>query len=302
LIAVSHPGHSLKPSKFTYHAPQTIDEAISLLSQNDGSARVLAGGQSLIPIMNFRLAAPAALVDLGKIANLAYIREDGGRIRIGAMTRQRSIEFSPLIREKLPLLHEAIGWVGHLPTRSRGTVGGSIAHADPSTEIPMVLQALEGEVSARGSNGERTIKAEDLFVGQLTTALESNEILTEIRFPVMPADAGYAFEEFARRHGDFAIVAIAAAVRIEGGACPWVRLAAAGTGPTPLKLRAAAAILVKKGLNAAAIDEASEAAGEELVEPTSDNNGSADFRRHLAKVLTGRAVRRAVVMAREKAH
>jgi CO/xanthine dehydrogenase FAD-binding subunit len=292
----------LKPSKFVYHAPQTIDEAISLLSQHDGSARVLAGGQSLIPIMNFRLGAPAALVDLGKIANLAYIREDGGRILIGAMTRQRSIEFSLLIREKLPLLYEAIGWVGHLPTRSRGTVGGSIAHADPSTEIPMVLQALEGEVSARGPNGERTIKAEDLFVGHLTTALEPNEILTEIRFPVMPADAGYAFEEFARRHGDFAIVAIAAAVRLENGARPWVRLAAAGTGPTPLKLRAAAAILVSKGLDAAAIDEASEAAGEELVEPTSDQNGSADFRRHLAKVLTGRAVQRAVAMAREKAH
>jgi CO/xanthine dehydrogenase FAD-binding subunit len=291
----------LKPSKFTYHAPHNIDEAISLLSQYDGSARVLAGGQSLIPIMNFRLAAPEALVDLGKIANLAYIREDGGKVRIGAMTRQRSIEFSPLIREKLPLLREAIGWVGHLPTRSRGTVGGSIAHADPSTEIPMVLQALEGEVSARGPNGERTIEAKDLFVAHLTTALEPDEILTEIRFPVMPADAGYAFEEFARRHGDFAIVAIAAAVRIENGACPWVRLAAAGTGPTPLKLRAAATILVEKGLNEAAIDEASEAAGEELVEPTSDNNGSAEFRRHLAKVLTGRAVRRAVAMAREKA-
>jgi aerobic carbon-monoxide dehydrogenase medium subunit len=221
----------LKPSKFTYHAPHNIDEAISLLSQYDGSARVLAGGQSLIPIMNFRLAAPAALVDLGKIANLAYIREDGGKVRIGAMTRQRSIEFSPLIGEKLPLLREAIGWVGHLPTRSRGTVGGSIAHADPSTEIPMVLQALEGEVSARGPNGERTIEAEDLFVAHLTTALEPDEILTETRFPVMPADAGYA----------------------------------------------------------------------ELVEPTSDNNGSAEFRRHLAKVLTGRAVRRAVAMAREKA-
>jgi aerobic carbon-monoxide dehydrogenase medium subunit len=292
----------LKPSKFTYHAPQSIDEAVSLLSRNDGSARVLAGGQSLIPIMNFRMASPSALVDLGKIPNLAYIREDGGAIRIGAMTRQRSIEFSPLIHDKLPLLHEAIGWVGHLPTRSRGTVGGSIAHADPSTEIPVVLQALEGEVTARGPNGERTIKAEDLFVGPLTTALEPNEILTEIRFPVMPADTGYAFEEFARRHGDFAIVAIAAAVGIDGGACRWVRLAVAGAGPTPLKLTAAVAILLNKGLEPAAIDEASDAASEELLEPTSDNNGSAEFRRHLTKVLTGRAIRRAVAMASEKAH
>jgi aerobic carbon-monoxide dehydrogenase medium subunit len=292
----------LKPSRFIYHAPRSIDEAVRLLNENDGSARILAGGQSLIPMMNFRMAAPAALVDLGKIQDLAYIRDNGGAVRIGAMTRQRSIEFSPLVREKLPLLREAIGWVGHLPTRSRGTVGGSIAHADPSTEIPMVLQALEGEITTRGPNGERTIKAEDLFVGPLTTALEPNEILTEIRFPVMPADAGYAFEEFARRHGDFAIVAIAAAIRINDGAPPWVRLAAAGTGPTPLKLNAAAAILLNRGLDAAAIDEASDAAGEELVEPTSDNNGSGEFRRHLTKVLTGRAIRRAVAMAMEKAH
>jgi aerobic carbon-monoxide dehydrogenase medium subunit len=290
----------VKPRKFTYHAPRSIDEAVSLLNQRDGSM-VLAGGQSLIPIMNFRMAAPTALVDLGKIPDLAYIREDGSAIRIGAMTRQRSIEFSPLIREKLPLLHEAIGWVGHLPTRSRGTVGGSIAYADPSTEIPMVLQALEGEVTARGPNSERTIKVEDLFVGPLTTALEPNEILTEIRFPVMPADAGYAFEEFARRHGDFAIVAIAAAIRIDAGVCRWVRLAAAGTGPTPLKLRAAAAILLNKRLDTAVIDEASDAAGEELVEPTSDNNGSAEFRRHLTKVMTGRAIRRSVAMAMEEA-
>lgn len=291
----------MKPSKFTYHAPASIDDAVILLSESDGDARILAGGQSLIPIMNFRLAAPAALVDLGKIPGLAYVREEAGLIRIGAMTRQRSIEFSPLIREKLPLLHEAIGWVGHLPTRSRGTAGGSVAHADPSTEIPAVLRALDGEVTARGPNGERTIKAADLFVGHLTTALEPNEVLTEIRFPVMPAGAGYAFEEFARRHGDFAIVAIAATVRIDADGCPWVGLAAAGTGPTPLKLKAAAAILLNKGVGAAAIDEASEAAGEELVEPTSDNNGSAEFRRHLTKVLTGRAIRRAVAMAKEKA-
>lgn len=292
----------MKPSKFTYHAPETVDEAINILGQHDGDARVLAGGQTLIPMMNFRMATPAVIVDLGKIPDLAYMREDGGVIEIGAMTRQRFIEFSPLARDKLPLLHEAIRWVGHLPTRSRGTIGGSIAHADPSAEIPMVLQALEGEVVARGPDGDRTIKAADLFVSPLTTSLAATEILTEIRLPVMPADAGHAVEEFARRHGDFAIVAIAAAVRIDGEACLWARLAAAGTGPTPLRLRAAEAILVNSGLGEAALEEASDAAASELVEPSSDSNGSADYRRHLTRVLTGRAIQRAIAMAREKAN
>jgi carbon-monoxide dehydrogenase medium subunit len=290
----------LKPSKFAYHAPETIEEAISLLGRYNGNARVLAGGQSLIPIMNFRMASPSAIVDLGRIPKLAYVHEKNGTIHIGAMTRQRSIEFSPLIREKLPLLHEAIGWVGHLPTRSRGTIGGSIAHADPSTEIPMVVQALEGEVIARGPNGARTIKAEDLFLSHLTTSLEPYEILVEIRLPVMPADVGYAVEEFARRRGDFAIVAIAAAIRLDGKACRLVRLAAAGIGPTPFRLRAAEKILMNNGLDHVAVEKASHAAAAELIDPPSDSNGSADFRRHITGELTKRAVQRAITIAGEK--
>jgi aerobic carbon-monoxide dehydrogenase medium subunit len=292
----------LKPARFAYHAPETIEEAIKILGQYKGNARILAGGQSLIPIMNFRMASPSAVVDLGRIANLAYIGEENDMIQIGAMTRQRAVEFSPLIREKLPLLHEAIGWVGHLPTRSRGTIGGSIAHADPSTEIPMVLQALEGEVIAQGPNGKRAINAADLFLAPLTTSLEPFEILIEVRLPVMPHDVGHAIEEFARRRGDFAIVAIAAAVRLNGEACRSVRLAAAGIGPTPLRLHAAERVLLDSKLGADAMEAAAKAAAAELVEPSSDSNASADFRRLLAEELTRRAVRRAVTMAKEKAN
>src|SRR5580700_11238771 len=167
----------MKPASFDYHAPASVDEALALLRRYDSNARVLAGGQSLIPMMNFRLAAPPALIDLNRIPDLAYIKAEGDVVRIGAMTRQRTIEFSALVAEKLPLLREAIRHVGHLPTRSRGTIGGSIAHADPAAEIPMVLQALEGEVVVRAPQGERRIRAADLFRDALTTSLTPDEII-----------------------------------------------------------------------------------------------------------------------------
>src|SRR5204863_6480341 len=196
----------MKPAKFEYHAPSTLDEAIALLVRYGGDAKLLAGGQSLVPLLNFRLARPAALVDLNRIASLAYIREQDGQVRFGAMTRQRTIEFSPVVAQRLPLLKEATRWVGHLPIRTRGTIGGSIAHADPSAEYPAVLAALDGEVVARGAKGERVLKPRDFFQTYLTTNLAADEILTEVRLPATPAGAGYAFEVFARRHGDFAII------------------------------------------------------------------------------------------------
>lgn len=282
----------MKPAKFAYHAPNSLDEALSLLKGYAGEARVLAGGQSLIPMMNFRLASPPALVDLNRMPGLDYIRQEHGMVRIGAMTRQRAIEFSGLVGEQLPLLREAIKLVGHLPTRSRGTIGGSLAHADPAAELPMMLQVLEGEVVARGPDGERVIKAADFFRSILTTALAPEEILIEVRLPAMPANAGYAVEEFARRHGDFAIAAVAAVILRQGDRCVKARLATAGTGPVPLRLRAAEAILESKGLGEAAVEEAAAAAASS-VEPMTDQNGSAEFRRHLTRALAGRAVRRA---------
>ena len=286
----------MKPAKFDYHAPTSLDDAVALLQRYGGDAKILAGGQSLMPLLNFRLSRPAALVDLNRIASLAYIREENGQVRLGAMTRQRTIEFSPVVARRLPLLSEATKWVGHLPIRTRGTIGGSIAHADPSAEYPAVLTALEGEVVASGPKGERVVKAKDLFLTYLTTSLKSDEVLSEIRLPVMPMGAGFALEEFARRHGDFAIVAIAAMVVPDATRCKQARLATAGAGPVPVRLRAAEEILERDGVTDAAIDAAARRVAE-LVSPDSDIHASADYRRHLTMVLTRRALKRAIKVA-----
>ena len=287
----------MKPAKFDYHAPTTVEQALELLGRYGGDAKLLAGGQSLMPLLNFRLSRPAALVDLNRIPSLVYIKEADGQVRFGAMTRQRTIEFSPVVQARVPLLREATKLVGHLPIRTRGTIGGSIAHADPSAEYPTVLTALEGEVVARGPKGERVIKAKDLFRTYLTTSLTPDEILVEVRLPAMPMGAGYALEEFARRHGDFAIVGIAAVVVKAGARCTLARLATAGAGPVPVRLRAAEEILERDGLGDAAIEAAARRASE-LVSPDSDIHASADYRRHLAGVLTKRALKRALGVAR----
>ena len=282
----------MKPASFEYHAPTTVDEALTLLQANGPDCRVLAGGQTLIPMMNFRLASPPVIVDLNRIPDLAYIKDQGDSICIGAMTRQRTIEFSPVIADKLPLLTAAIKLVGHLPTRSRGTIGGSIANADPAAELPMVLQVLDGAVVVRGLRGQRSIAASDLFQGAMTTSIAPDEILVEVRLPVMPAGAGFAIEEFARRHGDFAIAAVIAVILREGQGCARARIATAGVSSHSERLRAAEQILEQHGLGEDAIAQAAEAASE-AVEPLSDRKGSAAYRRQLTQVLTERAVRRA---------
>jgi aerobic carbon-monoxide dehydrogenase medium subunit len=283
----------MKPPRFDYHAPATVDEALALLARYGGEAKPLAGGQSLMPLLNFRLARPAALVDLNRIGALTYIHEVDGHVRLGAMTRQRAIELSPVVARQLPLLHDATRWVGHLPIRSRGTIGGSIAHADPSAEYPAVFTALEGEVVVQGPRGERTVTAPELFVSHLTTSLGPDEIVTEVRLPAMPAGGGYAFEEFARRHGDFAIVAIAAIVVRDNSRVRTARLATAGVGPVPVRLRAAEETLEREGASEGAVNAAAARAAE-VVEPDSDIHASADYRRHLTQVLTRRALRRAL--------
>ena len=282
----------MKPVKFDYHAPATVEDAVALLVRYGGEAKILAGGQSLMPLLNFRLSRPAALVDLNALPALAYVRDEDGMVRIGAMTRQRSIEFSPVARRRLPLLVEATALVGHLPIRSRGTIGGSIAHADPSAEYPAVLTALDGAVVARGPRGERVLRPAELFRSYLTTSLGPDEILVEVRLPAMAAGAGFAFEEFSRRHGDFAIVGIAAMLVGEGDRCTSARLASAGAGPVPARLRGAEEILERDGLGDAAI-EAAAARAASLVEPDSDIHASAAYRTHLTRVLTARALRRA---------
>jgi len=287
----------VKPPRFDYHAPTTIDQAVELLARYGGDAKVLAGGQSLMPMLNFRLSRPAALVDVNRIPALAYVREENGTLAFGAMTRQRTIEFSPLVAQRLPLLRDATRWVGHLPIRSRGTIGGSIAHADPSAEYPAVLTALDGEVIVQGPKGQRTLRPGALFETYLTTSLAPDELLIEVRLPTPPTGAGYAFEEFARRHGDFAIVGIAALVVRDGARCTTARLASAGAGPVPLRLRAAEEILERDGMGDPAV-EAAAARAAELVAPDSDIHASAEYRRHLTRVLTARAIRKSVERSR----
>ena len=283
----------MKPATFEYHAPASVGEALATLERYGGEARVLAGGQSLVPMMNFRLATPRAIVDLNRIPELAYIEAEGELVRIGSMTRQRRLEADPLVAAKLPLLREALRWVGHLPTRSRGTIGGSIAHADPSAEIPMVLQVLEGEIVAHGPQGERRVPAQDLFRAALTTSLAPLEILTEVRLPAMPPQAAFAVEEFARRKGDFAIAAVAVMLVRDGERCTKARLATAGVGPASVRLREAEGVLEQKGLSEDVVGEAADKAAAQ-VDPVSDLNGSAEYRRHLTGVLTRRAVARAI--------
>jgi aerobic carbon-monoxide dehydrogenase medium subunit len=284
----------MKPARFAYHAPASVEEAVSLLARYGGEAKLLAGGQSLVPLLNFRLSRPAALVDLNRVAGLAYIHEAAGHVRFGAMTRQRAIEFSPVVHRRLPLLTEATALVGHLPIRSRGTIGGSLAHADPAAEYPTALTALGGQVVVRGPRGERTLAAGELFRDYLTTTLAADEMVVEIRLPAMPDGAGFAFEEFSRRHGDFAIVGIAAIVVGHGGGrCASARLVTAGAGPVPTRLRAAEEILERDGLSDAAVEAAAHRAAE-LVDPPSDIHASADYRRNLTRVLTARALHRAI--------
>lgn len=289
----------MKPAPFEYHDPASVEEALELLHRYGEEAKILAGGQSLVALLNFRLSAPAALIDINRIAELSYIKEQGGQLRFGAMTRQRAIEFSPLVAQRLPLLAEATGFVGHLPTRTRGTIGGSLAHADPAAEYPAVVTALEGELIVRGPAGTRVIRPPEFFRGVLTTALAPDEILVEARLPAALPKSGWAFEEFSRRHGDFAIAAVAAMVVMEGERCQMARLAAAGVGPTPVRLRGAEEMLEHAELTERTIHDAAAGAAE-LVAPGSDLHASADYRRHLIRVLTRRALTRAAARAGEK--
>lgn len=282
----------MKPPRFDYHAPRALTEAIDLIARHGGAARVLAGGQSLVPMLNFRLAQPEALVDLRHVPGLAHIEADAGTIRIGAMTRQRQAEHSPVIAQHLPLMAAALQWVGHAPTRSRGTIGGSIAHADPSAELPMVLRALDGEVVASGPSGARVIPADALFQSMFTTALAPDEILTEVRLPAMPAGCACAIEEFARRPGDFAIVAVAVVLEPRAGGSFGARIAVAGASEAVFRALAAEQLLATQGAGAEGIAAAAALASEACT-PMSDPRVSADYRRHLIRVLTRRALERA---------
>ena len=283
----------MKPAPFEYHKAQSVDDALEMLGSGDGDAKVLAGGQSLVPMLSMRLARPSVLVDINGLSELDYVRRDNGHLAIGALTRHRTVEQSSEVKSDAALLSEAMRFVGHVTIRNRGTIGGSVAHADPAAELPAVLSALDAELVIRGRSGVRTVGVHDFFHGFLTTAIEADELLTEIRLPRLPAATGCAVEELARRHGDFAVVAVFAALtRGSDGRCTDARLALAGTQPVPVRVREAEAALVGSELTDDAIAEAGHlvAAG---TFSTNDIHGSAEYRRDVASALTRRALRRA---------
>lgn len=283
----------MKPPRFEYFAPASLEEALVLRSEHAEDCAVLAGGQSLMPLLNLRMAFPGALIDLGLVGELAGIDEFDGGVAIGAMTRQRSAERATLVHERLPLVLKALAKVGHPAIRNRGTVGGSLAHADPAAELPAVALALDAQFVARSSRGERTIEASEFFVGFLTTALAPDELLVKVRLPGLPAGHGAAFVELARRHGDFAIAGVAAAVALDAsGTIADVRLALIGVGATPVRARAAEALLRGATPEDAVFAEAAERAKGEL-DPGSDAHASATYRRRVAGVLVQRALREA---------
>jgi len=287
----------MKPAPFTYAAPSTIDEAITLLAEHGDTVKLLAGGQSLMPMMNLRLARPQYIIDLNRIPALDYLTERDGALAVGALTRQRSLERSPTVRQDYPLVYEATTLMGHMAIRNRGTVGGSIAHADPAAELPAVLLAHGGSVQVKGPRGTRQIAAIDLFRAYLTTALEPDEILTEVRFPRYPAGTGWCFMEESRRHGDFAMVGVAVLLTLDTARqCTHVAVVLCGVGGVPHKIAAAPALLLGRTVDDARLRDVAQTAASEI-EPESDLHASTEFRRHLSAVLTQRALRKAAERA-----
>lgn len=286
----------MKPPPFLYKRPMNLDEAVAMLAAHGAEAKLLAGGQSLVPLLNFRMLRPTVLIDLNRLTELDFIREEAGGLRIGALTRHYALETSPLVRARFPAVAQAMAHVAHLAIRNRGTIGGSLAHADPAAELPMLMLLLDARIHTSSARGDRTYAAADFFLGPLTTALAEDEILTEIELPGLPPGTGWGFEEAALRHGDFAIAAVAATLTSVDGRIAEARIVAMGVGERPLRLLTAEVMLVGQGaspeLIAAAAREAREA-----VDPPTDLRGSAEYRRHLVGVLAERVFTAATARA-----
>ncbi len=289
-----HEAHTVKPAPFEYFRPRTLDEALALLADHGSDAKPLAGGQSLIPAMNFRLATPSVLVDLNAIGGLSHLTTDGATLRVGGMTRQRALERSDLVAQQAPLVSAAMPFIAHAAIRTRGTLGGSLAHADPAAELPAVMLALEARFTLRNRAGSRVVPAADFFVGLFTTALEPGDLLTEIEIPASPARSGVAFMEISRRHGDFALAGAAAVVSLDdAGRCATARVAFLSLGDRPVIADHVTSTLAGHVASADAIRAAAEAAAAHDIDPTSDLHASSAYRRQLAAVLTRRVLERA---------
>ncbi|MGE0300999.1 FAD binding domain-containing protein [Pseudonocardia sp.] len=290
----------MKPPPVRYARATDAREAVALLAEHGSEAKVLAGGQSLVPLMSFRLARPSVLVDINRVPGLDTVATDNGSLVIGAMARQRDVELSDVAAAAVPLLPMALRHVGHVAIRNRGTVGGSLAHADPAAELPCLVAALGGELEVDGPRGTRTIAAQDFFAGTFTTALEPDELLVAVRLPRLPQGTGVAVEELARRHGDFAIAGAVAAVHLAAdGTVDLVRLGASGVDSVPVRLHAAEAVLAGQAPTAEAIAAAADTVPAS-VRPTDDVHAPASYRRDMARLLVERAIGVAVHRSTER--
>jgi carbon-monoxide dehydrogenase medium subunit len=289
----------VKPPAFEYLDPRTQEETLEALARLGEDAKILAGGQSLVPMLNLRLVRPAHLVDVNRVAGLAFIERRGDDLVIGATTRQRAVEMSGDVRDACPLLHETMPNIAHFQIRNRGTIGGSLSHADPAAELPAVITALGGTLVVRSARDERLVPADEFYVGYLTTALQPDELLVEIRLPVQPRDTGVAFREFSRRHGDFALAAAAACVRTDArGNCMSARVVLAGVAGVPHANASVEKALVGSPLTPADCEEAGRAIAAGL-DPQQDLHASSEYRRELAAVLAARALEEAAARARQ---
>jgi CO/xanthine dehydrogenase FAD-binding subunit len=282
----------VKPAPFDYFLAPDINSAVRALAGACGEAKLLAGGQSLVPMLNFRLLRPSLLIDINNIPDLSYVRDDGTNIRIGATTRHRKVKDSAIIAAELPVLHEAMHHVAHLAIRNRGTIGGSLSHADPAAELPMMSLLLDAQFEIASPKGRRMIHAKEFFLGALTSALGENDMLVEVRIPKLPAATGWSFEEIARRSGDFAMACVAIALTRTDNAIGDVRIAMTGVGQTPLRAADAEKILEGKPLTDEGIDAAVSAV-RAAVDPNTDLHASAEYRRHVVGILADRALRHA---------
>jgi CO/xanthine dehydrogenase FAD-binding subunit len=284
----------MKPPRFQYCAPHMLDEALALLDQNSEDTKVLAGGQSFVPLLNMRLAAPSYIVDINHIAELNYIEQEDGYLAIGATVRQRQVERSAFVQDEHPLLIEVIKYIGHMQIRNRGTVVGSIAHADPAAELPALLTCLNGEALAQSIHGERVIKAEEFFTGYLSTALEPGEMLTEVRFPLIASQAGWAFLEFARRAGDYALVGAAAVLTpTADDRCMSAHIAYLGISGAPMRGLTVEDAIVGTTLDEPTLNAAAEAAGILVSDDMGDVHATVEYRRVLTGELTKRVLKAA---------
>jgi CO/xanthine dehydrogenase FAD-binding subunit len=290
----------MKPASFDYIVAESIEMAVASLAEAGPDAKIIAGGQSLVPMLNFRLLRPSLLVDINRIPGLAPIEETETGIRVGALTRHHQLEMSPIIGRHLPVLSCAMTHVAHLAIRNRGTIGGSLSHADPAAELPMMALLLDAALHIASASGKRTVAARDFFLDTLTVDLAAGDMVTEIMLPKLPPRTGWGFEEVARRHGDFALAAVAATLTASGGVIAQARIALTGVGPTALRALAAEALLVGQSLEPKLTSHAVEAV-RAAIAPDTDLHASADYRRHLAGALTRRALVAAWRRANESA-